>query len=213
MRLMDEITMCKGLLKFTLGSLLIVLASVSVYADFFRYRDDSGAMVLSTTIPADRVKYGYDLVDEFGNLLQRVDPQLSDEAYQRKLEREAMVRECEKTFDRVRKLYQIEADIDYAEAMGLESIDEAVANTRANLNVVRSQREELENEAAQIDISGKPIPNYLLDQIERAKNQEITLSDEIEKRFGEKLELRNMHAFDRKVFALNNCDEGLPARN
>lgn len=210
---MDENIMYKRLIKYALGTLLIFSAGVTAYADFFRYRDDSGAMVLSTTIPADRVKYGYDLVDEYSNLIQRIDPQLSDDAYRRKLEREAMIKECKKTFERVRKLYQIEADIDYAEVQGLESIDEAIANTRARLTVVRGQRQDLESQAAQIDIAGNTIPNSLLDQIDRAKNQEITLSDEIEKRFGEKLELRNMYAFDHQVFALKNCDDGLPTRN
>jgi hypothetical protein len=195
------------------SALLVTLVSVSAFADFFRFRDESGALVFSTTIPADRVRFGYDLVDAHGNLIQRVDPQLSDEAYQRKLEREAMIRECEKTLDRVRKLYQAGADIDYAEVQGLESIDEAIANIRANLAVVRGQRQDLETQAAQIDIGGGTIPNSLLDQIERAKTQEKTLSDEIEMRFAEKLELRNMFAFDRKVFVLRSCENGLPDRD
>ncbi|MCR9261704.1 MAG: hypothetical protein NXH95_18450 [Pseudomonadaceae bacterium] len=196
-----------------IAAIVLVLAvSFSASADFFRFKDETGALVLSTTIPADRVRYGYDLVDAHGNLIQRVDPQLSDEAYQRKLEREARIRECEKTLDRVRKLYQAEEDIDYAEVQGLESIDEAIANVRANLAVVRGQREELEGQAAQIDIGGGTIPNSLLDQIQRAKAQEKTLSDEVEMRFGEKLQLRNMFAFDHKVFALRSCENGLPDR-
>ncbi|XOV83766.1 MAG: hypothetical protein ACFHXK_01355 [bacterium] len=205
--------MNKRIASKLLAALLLSAFSISALADFFRFRDESGSLVLSTTIPADRVRYGYDLVDAHGNLIQRVEPQLSDEAYQRKLEREALVRECEKTLDRVRKLYQVEADIDYAEVQGLESIDDAIANIRANLAVVRGQRQELEGEAAQIDIGGGAIPNSLLDQIERAKNQENTLADEIEKRFGEKLELRNMYGFDRKVFALRSCENGLPERD
>ncbi len=191
---------------------LALLVSHSASADFFRFKDETGALVFSTTIPADRVRYGYDLVDAHGNLIQRVEPQLSDEAYQLKLEQEAQIRECEKTLDRVRKLYQAEEDINYAEVQGLESIDESIGNTRANLAVVRDQREELESQAAQIDIGGGTIPNSLLDQIQRAKIQEKTLSDEIEMRFGEKLELRNMFAFDRKVFALRSCENGLPER-
>lgn len=191
---------------------LMLVVSHGASADFFRFKDETGALVFSTTIPADRVRYGYDLVDAHGNLIQRVEPQLCDEAYQLKLEQEARIRECEKTLDRVRKLYQAEEDINYAEVQGLESIDESIGNTRANLAVVRDQREELESQAAQIDIGGGTIPNSLLDQIQRAKVQEKTLSDEIEMRFGEKLELRNMFVFDRKVFALRSCENGLPER-
>ena len=60
--------------------------------------------------------------------------------------------------DRVRKLYQFETDIDYAEQQGLESIDQAIANIRANLNVATTQRQEFEAQAAQMDIAGRRIP-------------------------------------------------------
>ena len=203
-------------LKFRWQYLLaLVLIAVSVSAqaaNLFRYKDENGTLVLSHTIPSDRVKYGYDIVDSYGTLIQRVEPQLSDAAYQAKLERDKAVQECEKMRERVRKLYQFESDIDYAEEQGLESIDQAIANIRANLNVATTQREDLEAQAAQMDIAGKRIPNMLLDNIERAKMQEKTFTAEIEKRFDDKLKLRKTHAYDRQVFLLNGCENGLPPR-
>ena len=50
----------------------------------------------------------------------------------------------------------------------------------------------------------------LLDNIERAKIQEKTFTEEIEKRFGDKLRLRKTHAYDRQVFLLDSCENGLP---
>ena len=110
----------------------------------------------------------------------------------------------------MRKLYQVEADIDYTEEQGLESIDQSIANQRAKLVVMTSQRADFESEAAQLDISGQAIPNVLLDNIQRAKAQEKNLQDEIEKRFAQKLELGKTNAYDRLVFALENCEAGLP---
>ena len=43
-----------------------------------------------------------------------------------------------------------------------------------------------------------------------AKQQEQTFTEEIEKRFGDKLKLRKTHAYDRQVFMLQSCDNGLP---
>ena len=192
-------------------ALLLVLVGTSAYAaNLFRFKDENGRLVLSHTIPSERVKYGYDIVDSYGTLIQRVEPQLSEQAYQAKLEHEKAVRQCEKMRDRVRKLYQFESDIDYAEEQGLESIDQAIANIRANLNVATTQRQEFEARAAQMDIAGRNIPNMLLDNIERAKLQEKTFTAEIEKRFGDKLTLRKTHAYDRQVFMLENCESGLP---
>ena len=180
--------------------------------ELFRYRNESGNLVLSHTIPNERVKLGYEIVDEYGNLVKRVEPQLSDEAYQAKLHSEKMVEECEKVVDRVSKLYQIEADIGYAEQAGLDSIDQSVGNIRARLAVMTTQRGEFELQAAQLDVSGRSIPKVLLENIERAQTQEQNLYDEIEKRFSEKDEMRSNNAYDRLVFALENCDNGLPPR-
>jgi hypothetical protein len=189
----------------------LLIVSLSVEArDLFRYRDENGNLVLSHTIPNEMVKRGYDIVDEYGRLQNRVEPQLSEAAYQEKLRREKRVVDCEKALDRVRKLYQVEADIDYTEEQGLESIDQSIANQRAKLVVMTSQRADFESEAAQLDIAGQAIPNVLLDNIQRAKAQEKNLQDEIEKRFAQKLELRETNAYDRLVFALQNCEAGLP---
>lgn len=181
--------------------------------ELFRYKNENGSLVLSHTIPNERVKSGYDIVDEYGNLVRRVAPQLSEAAYKEKLRKEKMVAECTKLRDRVRKLYQVEADIAYAERTGLESIDNSILNTRAKLGVMATQREEFEVQAAQLDVSGQVIPKVLLDNIDRAKAQEKNLSDEVDKRLGDKVELSKTIEFDRLVFGLDSCDEGLPSRS
>ena len=170
-----------------LAALTVLCASFSAHA-YFRY------------------------VDEHGNLIERVPPQLSDEAYQEKLRRDAMQTECQRFYDRVHKLYQGSEDIDYAEEQAMKSLDNRVANTRANLAVVQSQRQEFESTAAQLDVSGKSIPAALFDNIQRASAQEKNLEDELKLRDQERLDLRDQFAYDRKVFALANCENGLPPR-
>lgn len=191
----------------------LLIGALNVHAaQLFRYKDANGVTVLSYTIPNDRVPFGYDVVDEFGALLKRIPPQLSETAYREKLAREAAQQECRKTLERVKKLYQTEADIEYALNKGLESIDQSISNIRANLQVATTQRKDLEAEAAQLDISGRKISNSLLDNIERAKVQERNFQEEIEKRFADKLRLRQTNEFDRAVFAMTNCDDGLPSK-
>ncbi len=199
-----------GWLRRMVGLALLCLA-VSAHG-YFRYVDENGELVLSQTIPNDRVKYGYDIVDQHGNLLERVPPQLSDEAYQEKLKLDAMRNECRRAFDRVHKLYQALDDIDYAEEQALASLETRVANTRANLAVVQSQRQEFEATAAQLDVSGKSIPAALLNNIQRAIAQEKNLEDEIRLREQEELDLIDQFAYDRQVFQLPDCEGGLPAR-
>lgn len=195
---------------FLLGLMLLV-AATSAHANLFRYKDANGVMVISHTIPNERVRHGYEIVDTYGELIQVVPAQLSEEEYEAKLAREQGIAECEKALTRVHRLYQNESDIDYAERQSLKSMDQSITNIRANLSVLSKQREEFEARAAQLDVSGRTIPVALLDNIDRAKVQEGNLQDEIEKRHQEKEALKLSHAFDRRVLAMRSCEKGLAA--
>jgi len=197
--------------RVTIGLILLAL-SMNVHAALFRYYDEAGDLVLSTTIPADRVKYGYDIVDNYSNLIERVEPQMSDEDYQKKLLLDARIEECEKMLERVRGLYQFASDIHYAEEQDQIAIDERVTNIRASLSVATSQRQEFETQAAQLDIAGQPIPNELLDNIFRAKSQERNFADQVEERLSEKEALTSNHEYELLVFQLKTCDGGLPSK-
>jgi hypothetical protein len=191
------------------------LLAVSLSAEaarFFRYLDASGKLVLSQTIPNDRVRYGYEIVDENARVIQKVAPQLSEEQYQRKLAREAAQKECRDVLQRVQRAYQSPADIDAAEEQALESIDTRIANAQANLAHVRNQKTDLEGEAARMDLAGRTLSQVLLNNIERAKSQENNLREEIEQRRKDKIELRSQYDFDREVFAVQSCKNGLPGR-
>lgn len=179
-------------------------------ARFFRYADDNGRLVLSHTIPNDRVRKGYDIVDEHGRLIQRVEAQLSDADYEAKLAREAAQKDCDRELNRIRRLYQTSQDIDYAQAKDLQSIDTRISNAQANLNHVRNQKRELEQQAAQQDLAGDSINKLLLDRIESAKQQERNLEEEIAQRIAEKDKTEAEYDYHRQVFALRNCAQGLP---
>ena len=193
-------------------SLGLVLSTASAEASrFFRYKDDAGKLVLSHTIPNERVRFGYEIVDEHGRLIQKVAPQLSDDAYKAKLRYEAAKSECLEELGRIKRLYQTQVDIDKAEEQALASIDTRISNARAQLKLISTQKKELETQAAQLDIAGKKISSMLLDNIARAKSQERNLEQEIELRFQEKLDLRVEFNYHRRVFTLPDCEKGLPA--
>lgn len=199
--------------KLIVNSIVLMLmasASSAQAARFFRYIDENQQLVLSHTIPNDKVKLGYEIVDENGSLIQKVEPQLSERDYQAKLAREAADKECKRTLDRVRNLYQFSSDIDDREAKAVESIETRITNANANLSNVLKQKAELESQAARMDISGREISRTLLDNIQRAQSQENNLREEIRLREDEKGGLHAQYDFERAVFSLENCSQGLP---
>ena len=201
----------RGVLALLTLSLLILVTN-SHAARFFRYIDENGKLVLSGSIPNDRVKYGYEVVDESARVLQKIEPQLTEAQYQEKRGREAALKKCRQAIDRVQNLFQSQSDIDYAEEQALTSIENQIVNTKANLTHVRNQREELEMQAAQMDLSGKPIANTFLDNIESARTQERNLKEQIKMRHAEKLTVGADYSFERQVFELADCERGLPDR-
>ena len=197
----------------TLLAAVVLVTGVSTWAqNLYRYKDESGTIVISQSIPVDRVPHGYEVLDSSGRVTQRVDPQLSDEEYEAKVKREQAVANCSAELKRVTKAYQTLEDIDYAEQQSIASIETSITNARANLSHAQNQRKALESQAAQKDIEGKQIPQMLLDDIEKARTQERNLQEEIESRLSEKLEQTLHYRYDRKIFELPNCDEGLPPR-
>lgn len=205
-------------MTFRLISLCVLVLIGALYsvsaeaARFFRYVDENGRLVLSHTIPNERVKFGYDIVDQHSRVIQTVPPQLSDEEYARQQAQIKAEEECDEAMRRVRNLYRSIADIDYAESQALLSIDTQLTNTQANLQAIRNQREELEAQAAQIDVSGNAIPTGLLENIESAKTQEQNLIEQIENRQRENLKIKADYEYDRIVFQLETCEDGLPPR-
>jgi len=180
--------------RYSAGLLLtatLLLPVTSEAARLFRYTDERGNLVMSYTIPNDRVKYGYEVVNESGQLIEKVDRQLTDAEYSAKMAREEMLKTCSIALRRVQTMYQGLADVDSAEVQALESIDTRIANAKANLGHVQNQKGELEGQAAQLDIQGRSIPNELLDNIARANAQEKNLLAEIDLRFAEKLQVRH----------------------
>ena len=136
---------------------------------FFRYEDGNGRLVMSHTIPNERVKFGYEIVDQHGRVIQKVSPQLSEEAYQAKVAKEKALAACETQLTRVRRQYQTPVDIDNAQEQALKSVDNRIANAKANLNYVQGQKQDLEGQAARLDLAGRSIGNALLHNIEKAR--------------------------------------------
>ena len=202
-------------------SLIACLVSLSIFGltvnvearQYYRYLDENGRLVISHNIPAERVKFGYEVVTETGMLVKRVERQLSKDEYKAKQASEKALAECNAAVRRVDNLYQIRADIDAAESQSLRSIETSIANAKDNLTHVRSQRRELESQAAQKDIEGRSIPHELLANIERAQTQERTLEEEIKIRISEKSSQKIQYRYDRAVFNLENCDQGLPKKS
>lgn len=190
-----------------LSLLALVLAVPASAGTLYRYINDKGYQEIGYSVPPHLVPNGYDVIDESGRLLRRVSPQLSEEEYAAKLERERKLEACEKSKERVHRRYETMGDIDKAEAQFETQLAESLKNIQANLDYTNTELSKQQTQAASLERSGKLIPKNLLDAIDASEEIIATLT--AQKQAGERSRLDKASEFEeeRRVFQLGGCDE------
>lgn len=198
-----------------LGLLLAGLFFTSQAQAQFLYRwiNENGTKEYSHAISNDMVSLGYDVLDgQTMQLIRIVEPQLSEQEYAAKLEREREVAKCRRALRRVMTLYQSLEDIDQAELQMLKSMDSRIANAQANLALAENQKLELEREAANKDRAGELLQSAFINNIARVDVQIDAQRREIAKRTRDKQQAKLDFTEDRLVFDKRFCTTDVATR-
>jgi hypothetical protein len=186
---------------------LILLAALPVdAATLYRYINDKGYQEIGYSIPPHLVSNGYDVIDESGRLIRRVSPQLTEEEYAAKLERERRLEACEKAMERVHRRYETLTDIDAAQRLYEAQLDESLKNDQSNLAYSKNALTERQEQAAGLERAGKPIPRHLIDNIERTEMQIQSLTAQIQGRERGREEKAREFDEERRIFKLVDCN-------
>lgn len=166
-----------GIITFTLA-LLLVTASAS--ASIYRYTDENGQVVISNTIPQAASKRGYDILNNKGRVIETVDPAptaeeiAAREAREREEERQAQQLELDRKL-----LERFSHPDDAVRAMHrrIGALRELSVLKRRNISVIENQLDTEQTRAADLERSGREIPQSILKKIRRLE----TSIDEIER--------------------------------
>jgi hypothetical protein len=201
-------TIPRGIRRVMAGAVVIggLLAGAAHAQVLYRWTNEQGRPEISNAIPSSVVHKGYEILDGSNmRVLQVVPPQMSDEEFAAKLEREKAIAACEAALDRVRFLYQSPEDIDNAEAVAMRSIDVRIQNANQNLTNARRRLSSLEADAARRERQGSNVTKDQLAEITRANNQIATLEREIVQREQEKVKKGKEFDEERHMFAVGSC--------
>ena len=184
------------------GALLVavLLPGVANAAKLYRYKDDDNGWVIASSVPNERVKNGYQVVDETGRLIEEVAPQRSPAEAKIYIAALAAQQAREEAIRRINLLYGSESDIDYALKKALMSIDNSMANTTANVRQLKAQRQRLETQAARIQRAGNSLSDDMVANITTHSEQISNLQMEMNQRIEQKDVERARHARDRVLF-------------
>jgi chromosome segregation ATPase len=176
-----------------------LLASSLADARMYRYKDDNGQMVISNTVPQEASTRGYEILNSQGRVVERVDAAPTEEELRQRSEQERKQQEAEAQRDRDKALlrrYRHPNDAVRALHRKIEELEGLIQLKRGNISVIESQLDTEQSRAADLERSGREIPDATLDKIERLQTQIQDIEGEIATQAGEIEQIREDYRED-----------------
>ncbi|MDC0663976.1 DUF4124 domain-containing protein [Marinobacter sp. SS21] len=160
----------------------LLLAATIADARMYRYKDENGRTVISSTVPQQASQRGYEILDNRGRVINTIAPAPTPE--------EIAAREAEVA--RQHQL-QLQQERDLALLKRFSHPDEAVRAMerklqelesfgqlkRGSISVLANQLDSEQTRAANLERSGRDIPAATLQKIQRLQNQILDVEQEI----------------------------------
>ena len=159
-----------------------LMSASIVEARLYRYTDENGQIVISSTIPQEASRRGYDILSKNGRVIETIDPEPTEEEIAAREAEEKRQAEAERQRELDRKLLERYSHPDEAvramhrkirELQGLNQLK------RGNISVIVSQLDSEQSRAADLERSGRDIPEATLEKIRRLEAQIRDIEREI----------------------------------
>lgn len=177
---------------------LCCIASHSMSAQFYRWVDENGAVNIQGNIPPEYVKGGYEIIDDKGNVLSVVAPQISDEE---RLAQEAakISAEMQQARDEeLLKLYRSPTDVDRAMTTWLSRMDMEIRVKQNRIRIKENEFDVLQQQAANQERVGQEVDPMLLNQMDLITLEIEQFNLEIEEVLQRQAESRSEFLTDRE---------------
>jgi len=195
-------TLCLGF------ALSLVLSTIGLsqgawgQTKYYRYTNKEGVKVMNSFVPPEYVKYGYEIVTLSGEVLETVDPAPSPEeaeklAAQRQQEAQLAVWD-----ESLLKRYSSIADIEAAKDRKLTDFDASLSILRGNASNIRSQIEQVQARAANMERSGRKIPESTLNSLRALEVELEDTEHQLTMREEDKLEIAKKYDEDIARFKI-----------
>jgi hypothetical protein len=159
------------------AAVFVLLAGVTAHAQNtgnirYKWYDGQGLMHFSDSLTADAMKFGYDLVNDRGLVVQHVPRQLNaqERAAANKLaeEQAAKQRAAQQIVDAEAQMmtaYPDEESYRISQQQALDTIDQQIHTTQINLRSQEKALTDLLGRAADLENAKQPVPKFLADSI------------------------------------------------
>ena len=178
-----------SLLVLVLGLSHAIAASAG---NLYRYKDENGVTALGLNIPPHLVRNGYEILGNNGRVIEVVPPALTEEQIAERDAKEAeeirLAQEAQKQKEddeALLKLYSHPDDAVRVLKRKLQDIEGFIALKNGNISVVKGKLDQEEAKAANMERTGKKVPDNILKVIDQRKQKIIEIESDIEARQNE----------------------------
>lgn len=187
-------------LSVFVSAVTLLTSATLAEARTYRYTDENGQVVISNTIPQEASKRGYDILNKNGRVVETVDPEPTEEEIAAREAEEQRKAEEERQRELDRKLLERYSHPDEAvramhrKIRELEGLNQL---KRGNISVIESQLDSEQSRAANLERSGRDIPEAILEKISRLESQVRDIRREINSQNADIKALRK--SFERDI--------------
>ncbi|PXV53703.1 hypothetical protein SAMN04487785_11610 [Dyella jiangningensis] len=154
----------------------------------YRWKDATGLPHYSDSLTSDALKYGYDLVNDRGLVVQHVERQLTPEeraaaqkAAEAKAASDRVAQQRARDDMQMLNAYPTEDAYKRSQQDSLDSLDQQIATTRTNLRSQEKALTDLLTRAGDLERAKQPVPKFLNDSIAKQRDVVAHQRDALER--------------------------------
>lgn len=143
-------------------------------ANMYRYTDENGQVVISSTIPQEATKRGYDILGNNGRVIETIPPAPTEEEIAAREAEKQRQKELAEQREQDRQLLKRFSHPDQAvKAMHrkIRELKGLIQLKQGNISVISSQLDNEQSRAADMERAGRDIPEATLEKIRRLESQ------------------------------------------
>ena len=151
-------------------------------ANMYRYTDANGQVVISSTIPQEATKRGYDILGNNGRVIETIPPAPTKEEIAAREAEKQRQKELAEQREKDRQLLKRFSHPDQAvKAMHrkIRELEGLIQLKKGNISVISSQLDSEQSRAADMERAGRDIPESILEKIRRLESQIRDIEREI----------------------------------
>ena len=185
-------------LRASAAFLALLVAGTAIAGEMYRYYDEDGSPVITTTLPSEVAERGYQVLNSSGRVIEEVDPaptaeEIAERELQAALERQRQeAEEAQQRQDRrLMRQYSHPDDTVRHLQRQLREMYSLIRLKQGNITNLENQIAQEESRAANFERRGDDVPDRVKDRIARLERQKADIEDDIRGQLDDINTLRN----------------------